>query len=177
MPPPCVKALPDELFYKYSKLIPRWNQKCLAPKNQKCLAPNGDRHKMLGLFPAATPHGLKNALRRACGDAAACGEWDTAGKPACLRLESGLMVEFFCRTALDANGDVSPKMSPEMSPEIDQQILTLITNNPKISTLAMAGRIGVGKRTVLRHIDGLKTRKLVFREGPAKGGYWKIVAK
>jgi ATP-dependent DNA helicase RecG len=61
-----------------------------------------------------------------------------------------------------------------MPPKTDRQILALIANDPKISAVEMSVQIGVDRSTVLRHIDKLKSLGRITREGPAKGGHWKL---
>jgi ATP-dependent DNA helicase RecG len=99
-------------------------------------------------------------------------------RPAFDYRESGLMVEFKSRISGAKKGGLTPEMAPEMAPEIrskiTQEILMLIKGDPAITTVLMAEKIGVGKRTILRHIDRLKSLGIIEREGPTKKGYWRI---
>jgi predicted HTH transcriptional regulator len=74
--------------------------------------------------------------------------------------ESGLMVEFKRR----------PSKIPvdSMSPEISRKILMLIKKNPAITTLTMADKIKVNKRTILRHLERLKLEGKIERIGSTK---------
>jgi ATP-dependent DNA helicase RecG len=66
-------------------------------------------------------------------------------------------------------------MSPEMSPEISRKILMMIKKNPAITTLAMADKIKVNKRTILRHLERLKLDGKIERIGSTKKGYWQAI--
>ena len=54
---------------------------------------------------------------------------------------------------------------------IDEYIIKMIKANPKISTSKIAEDLNVSKRTILRHIDELKKKKVLRFVGEAKNGY------
>ena len=47
--------------------------------------------------------------------------------------------------------------------------------NPAITTLAMADKIKVNKRTILRHLERLKLDGKIERIGSTKKGYWQAI--
>ena len=59
----------------------------------------------------------------------------------------------------------------------DKQILYLIEGNSKISTKQLAENLNISWRTLMRALDKLKTKGILERIGPDKGGYWKIIEK
>ena len=66
-----------------------------------------------------------------------------------------------------------PENAPENVPEKRLRvIMELIKSDTGISMLVLAKKIGVDHKTIKRDITKLKTRGLLKRIGPAKGGYW-----
>lgn len=59
----------------------------------------------------------------------------------------------------------------------DNKVLSQIILNPSISAEEISKRISLTKRTVERSIKKLKDKNIIFRIGPDKGGYWKVVRK
>ncbi|MDR2836301.1 MAG: winged helix-turn-helix transcriptional regulator, partial [Bacteroidales bacterium] len=57
----------------------------------------------------------------------------------------------------------------------EQEILKQIYSNNKISTKELSEKLNVNIRTVFRHLEKLKAKKMIERIGPDKGGYWKIL--
>jgi ATP-dependent DNA helicase RecG len=56
----------------------------------------------------------------------------------------------------------------------EKKILDLICKNNNISTMQIAEQISVTRRTVHRDLEKLKSKGLIERVGPDKGGYWKV---
>ena len=54
-------------------------------------------------------------------------------------------------------------------------ILLLIASNPSISSIEMAKAIGINRSAISKHLKKLKEEGLIERQGPAKGGIWRIV--
>ena len=54
-------------------------------------------------------------------------------------------------------------------------IIHLIQNENKITTAAIAKKLKLSKRTILRDIEKLKATNKINYVGAAKGGYWKIL--
>lgn len=56
-------------------------------------------------------------------------------------------------------------------------IVELMKNDAFVTAEQMAERIGISPRAVEKHIANLKTKGIIVRVGPDKGGHWKIVNK
>ncbi len=65
-----------------------------------------------------------------------------------------------------------PEKVPEKRPE---RIKELIVINKKITIPELARAINVNEKTIKRDIEKLKTKGLLKRIGPDKGGYWQII--
>ena len=61
--------------------------------------------------------------------------------------------------------------------QIDLQIVELINSNPLISIPEIAKSINRTMTPTKNRIIKLKEKGLIQREGPDKGGYWKIIEK
>jgi len=57
------------------------------------------------------------------------------------------------------------------------KIIDLIEQNPKVTGEKISKLIGIRADTVRDNISVLKTKGLLERIGPDKGGYWKIIGK
>lgn len=57
-----------------------------------------------------------------------------------------------------------------------EKILNLISENPSITTAALAERIGISTRAVEKHLANLKAKGRLLRIGPDKGGHWEVVS-
>ena len=73
----------------------------------------------------------------------------------------------------------APENAPENVPENVPEkrlsvIMELIKSDTGISMLVLAKKIGVDNKTIKRDITKLKTRGLLKRVGPAKGGHWVV---
>ncbi|HBF06389.1 MAG TPA: hypothetical protein DDW28_10025 [Prevotella sp.] len=55
-----------------------------------------------------------------------------------------------------------------------ETILRLIASNPSISSIEMAKTIGINRSAISKHLKKLKEEGIIERQGPAKGGIWKI---
>jgi ATP-dependent DNA helicase RecG len=70
-------------------------------------------------------------------------------------------------------GNVTENVTDDVTDKC-HRILEIIIANNQISTQKIAEEMSVTRRTVSRHIELLKEKKLLERIGPDKGGYWKI---
>ena len=68
----------------------------------------------------------------------------------------------------------SPIETVEETVEI---ILNMITKNPKIKQNELAEITGLTRRGVEWNLNKLKTKGLIERIGPKKGGYWNVIGK
>ena len=55
------------------------------------------------------------------------------------------------------------------------KIVTLLTDNNKLSAVALAERIGISAKAVEKHLSNLKADGILKRIGPDKGGHWEVV--
>jgi predicted HTH transcriptional regulator len=53
-------------------------------------------------------------------------------------------------------------------------VIDLIRDNPSISRTAMAAELELTEAQIKTAINILKSRKIIYHEGPAKGGKWII---
>lgn len=84
------------------------------------------------------------------------------------------------------NVSESRKMSLKTSPESEDvpdsypvnvfqgQLLSLIKDNPHVTYNELSLKTKRDRKTVGRHLKILKEKGCLHREGPAKGGYWKV---
>lgn len=49
-----------------------------------------------------------------------------------------------------------------------------MSEDGKLSAVALAKRIGISAKAVEKHLARLKTDGLIERVGPAKGGHWVV---
>ncbi len=53
-------------------------------------------------------------------------------------------------------------------------IINLMKDNATVSTIQMAEKLGVTKRTILRDIEALKAKQIITRIGSEKTGHWEV---
>ena len=58
--------------------------------------------------------------------------------------------------------------------KIEKEILEIIIENPEITQVNIANRLGIVTKTVQRGIATLKTKGIIERVGSNKKGYWEI---
>ena len=71
----------------------------------------------------------------------------------------------------------SPISSPISSRRTSDLIIAMIKENPVISTSAMAERIGISKRGLIKQTNRLQQAGLIKRVGSPKSGHWEIIEK
>ena len=50
----------------------------------------------------------------------------------------------------------------------------MLSENGKLSAVALAEKIGISAKAVEKHLANLKSNGIIERIGPAKGGCWKV---
>lgn len=55
-------------------------------------------------------------------------------------------------------------------------ILEMITNDEKVTSTQMAARLGINRSAVSKHLKKMQEEGIIKREGPDKGGKWKVTA-
>ena len=68
----------------------------------------------------------------------------------------------------------SQKSSQEDTDETAGKILYLLKDNPNITGAVIADRLGISRRAITKQIAALKSKGLVKRVGPDKGGHWEV---
>jgi ATP-dependent DNA helicase RecG len=56
-----------------------------------------------------------------------------------------------------------------------KEVLELINSNPLISRQEMAKVLSMNISALRKHLDALRQKGFIEREGPNKGGYWKLL--
>ena len=56
----------------------------------------------------------------------------------------------------------------------ENKILSMIAENPRITIMEMAERIGMSKNGIIYSMDKLRKEKIISREGAQKNGQWVI---
>ena len=54
----------------------------------------------------------------------------------------------------------------------DQQVLSLIVENPYMTFEEVAGRISKSAKTAQRYLNSLREKNVIHRVGAKKDGYW-----
>ncbi len=55
-----------------------------------------------------------------------------------------------------------------------EKIVVLLSEDGKLSAVALAKKIGISAKAIEKHLANLKADGIIERIGPAKGGYWKV---
>ena len=61
--------------------------------------------------------------------------------------------------------------------ETEQKVYNCIKKNENITISALADKISIGDRQVMRVLNSLKDKNIIRREGSNKNGVWKIIEK
>ena len=79
---------------------------------------------------------------------------------------------------LDSIGEEESREKPqkcrEKTTKSREKIVALLSEDGKLSAVALAEKIGISAKSVEKHLANLKADGLIERIGPAKGGYWKV---
>ena len=68
----------------------------------------------------------------------------------------------------------SPIGSSKGSPITRERIITLIAENPHITSKAIASSLRITKKAVLKQIRRLNDERLLRRIGSPRAGYWEV---
>ncbi|GHT39569.1 hypothetical protein FACS189437_03300 [Bacteroidia bacterium] len=55
------------------------------------------------------------------------------------------------------------------------KILDLINKNPAISISQLSAETNITRSTIQKHIDNLKSKGIIYRDGVGKSGKWVII--
>lgn len=59
--------------------------------------------------------------------------------------------------------------------DTQQKIVKLLSENPQLSAVKLAEKIGVASRNIENNIKMLKEYGILIRHGSPKNGYWEII--
>lgn len=79
---------------------------------------------------------------------------------------------------LESIGEVTSREKTAKSGEKNttsrEKIIDLLSQNGRLSAVALAEKIGISAKAIEKHLANLKADGRIERIGPAKGGYWKV---
>ena len=90
-------------------------------------------------------------------------------------VELVLPVASFSSSENDATNRASGRNGKKSVQKSVQIIVTLIANDPQITTQDIADTLGINRSGVSRHIKHLQENGIIRRVGPDKGGHWEII--
>lgn len=61
--------------------------------------------------------------------------------------------------------------------QLEQEILSIINNDIKVTRNETAKKLNIGSETVKEYLAKLKEKRLLKRIGPDKGGYWEVIER
>ena len=67
-----------------------------------------------------------------------------------------------------------PQKGREKTAKSREKIVALLSEDGKLSAMALAGKMGISAKSVEKHLANLKADGIIERIGPAKGGRWKV---
>ncbi len=71
-------------------------------------------------------------------------------------------------------GQKNPKVDRKGGQKTRDAILSLIAENPQITSMQMAERLGINRSAISKHLKRMQTEGVVRRIGPDKGGHWEV---
>jgi ATP-dependent DNA helicase RecG len=83
-------------------------------------------------------------------------------------------------TVYALNSNVPEKVGEKVGEKLTNnqlKIIESISENPYIAAPELSVIVGISKRKIEVNLQKLKSLGLIMREGPDKGGYWKIIKK
>ena len=71
-------------------------------------------------------------------------------------------------------GQKNPKVDRKGGQKTREAILSLIAENPQITSTQMAERLGINRSAISKHLKRMQAEGVVRRIGPDKGGHWEV---
>ena len=71
-------------------------------------------------------------------------------------------------------GQKTHKVDRKGGQKTREAILSLIAENPQITSMQMAERLGINRSAISKHLKRMQTEGVVRRIGPDKGGHWEV---
>ncbi len=97
------------------------------------------------------------------------------GFSATIKRERFMMQEFQSGKSDEVSGQDGSRNGQKSSQKSSQKILSMIKENPEISTQEIADILNISRRAVTKQIAKLKEQGAIRRVGADKGGHWEIV--
>ena len=69
---------------------------------------------------------------------------------------------------------IDPEESRVKTTKSREKIIAFLSENGKLSAVALAEKIGISAKAVEKHLSNLKAEGMIERIGAAKGGYWRV---
>jgi len=70
--------------------------------------------------------------------------------------------------------DSPPKVDRKGGQKTREVILSLIAENPRITSMQMEERLGINRSAISKHLKRMQEEGVVRRIGPDKGGHWEV---
>ena len=90
-------------------------------------------------------------------------------------IKTGFVVTFYRPAIKQVKGQKVTEKVTEKVTANQRQILEAVGKNPYITSLELAGILGISGRKTKENIKKLKEKALLRRIGPDKGGHWEII--
>ena len=71
-------------------------------------------------------------------------------------------------------GQKTSKVDRKGGQKTREAIISLIAENPQITSMQMAERLGINRSAITKHLKRMQAEGVVRRIGPDKGGYWEV---
>lgn len=84
------------------------------------------------------------------------------------------MYEESMRDEVDRKGGQKTEKVDRKGTTTRKSIISLISNNPNITTTQMATALGINRSAVSKHIKRMQAEGVIRRVGPDKGGHWEV---
>ena len=69
---------------------------------------------------------------------------------------------------------MAAEITPQEAEKSSEKIMRVIRENPTVSAQEFANMLALSSRAVEKHLSKLKTKGVLKRIGPDKGGHWAL---